>query len=1444
MATVLTDKANPFDSFIQQEEPEGSGKIANPFDQYVAEQNQWSLEQVKQQDQPLEEAWNPIEILPTIFTGGTYAAWRVGGKSLGAATRRGAVESVVGTVTDIPVHILGRKVSEWFGWPVGLAFELSTSFLAGATVDEYMVNKLMRRGERAAAKVARDEELAELTMNEVKKVTDFRRSSVEAAPEEMLEPIQRNTYEPPADSLLRTREAQTAEAAKRAQQMSRQTPGQREVPAEARRIMDAAESAAMKRQQEVAAEDAIYGAEDEAIRQAQIPRREAERARPAISQPKERPLPPKDEVKIQKAREAAQRESAKNMAQMKRTVPANKELPDKAQEIMNAARKASEKRAKAVAEEAVIYEDDVIAAVNRERKAAGLAKYSEKDKIEVPEAVRTKAKEFEANVQQGKAKDVPPVNILERETKIAEKASLRAENTEGFETLKPSELKIKRKAPGQYRVSDGKNFTEIQRDRELGAWVENGQWLGETKDEALGALKARWGHDSTKAFKPTARDEFAAYNEPAFEDELMPSAPTKGARELDRTQKDMEEFLGENLEGFEGGRVKPGYENEVGYSHEVELFDDDYIDPDNIYGGEYNANGLWEETPDSWGQTMHDLYQVFGKKIGLTIEDAVTGSADEIAAQERLITKLKKHHQTAMRMGVDFEQYLVDTQQMDRETASWIIDRYQEFLTPYKAKEAKNVTEKAFKNPTRFLSIEYPFKRIGAPESGHAFKVYFGIRDLHSEVGVKTSDQITRLDGIQDANEGFLAAVKAERPDYDLSYLEPESRARIEAAAKRAREYFDQSYKEMSEAGVLYDPFPEVAIARRQQKIQDLKAGKIKNKDIDSEIAKLENEIETLRNTEYVPILRSWFNYLDRTQPDRMSRIIQVTSRKERQTTMMKELVDRGIVKPEEADIRNLIGTYARRKGKDMAAQNIVNKLEADGLAKRWRFRNSLGDVTEVADKKSSEFEGLVRLDTRKFPAYKDYMFHPRVADYMERFFKGAGKQGTWEKGMNASKMAQFFNPVILPMYDTYQSVMLRTGFGPKGLVSLPKDYAEAAKSVLTKDDDWYNAVKNGATSKPFDKPYGDWMETIEKTKLPMKHRVLAMIDPRAKTGTPWKDILGTVSGAKTVKNIYDLSWNTAWLGDEITRIADYRALKKRGATDREAAQLSALFHGDYASVPPQTRKALNKVFFTPTFKIAMGKLYKEMGEANVKMMSDFAQKQMPSMKRRALAAGLLGAIAVNQAKDWIMTSMGFERDTWGVRYHKTIETDEGPKDIVIPLSDPANMFVKYAARAYDAFLADTSAGDKTGLGKWLQSMSYELHPAIRIITNDLATRTKWNGERIYSPFDSPEDKLFNFTTYAVSEFIPLFKALGLHAEDEKVQKRMKKEFGTVMTKGLELIAFPYLTETQKTKLKWEQKQLMRNAFEEAQKGEWTEERQENLEKQVQQLYDKYNELE
>lgn len=64
------------------------------------------------------------------------------------------------------------------------------------------------------------------------------------------------------------------------------------------------------------------------------------------------------------------------------------------------------------------------------------------------------------------------------------------------------------------------------------------------------------------------------------------------------------------------------------------------------------------------------------------------------------------------------------------------------------------------------------------------------------------------------------------------------------------------------------------------------------------------------------------------------------------------------------------------------------------------------------------------------------------------------------------------------------------------------------------------------------------------------------------------------------------------------------------------------------------------------------------------------------------------------------------------------------------------------------------------------------------------------------------------------------------------------------MTKGLELIAFPYLTETQKTKLKWEQKQLMRNAFEEAQKGEWTEERQENLEKQVQQLYDKYNELE
>ena len=89
------------------------------------------------------------------------------------------------------------------------------------------------------------------------------------------------------------------------------------------------------------------------------------------------------------------------------------------------------------------------------------------------------------------------------------------------------------------------------------------------------------------------------------------------------------------------------------------------------------------------------------------------------------------------------------------------------------------------------------------------------------------------------------------------------------------------------------------------------------------------------------------------------------------------------------------------------------------------------------------------------------------------------------------------------------------------------------------------------------------------------------------------KPIMGTGGTVlQAAEDIYSLSWNWAWKGDRLIRLTAYNEMLGRGFEPREAAQIVAKTHGDYAGVPPATRKKANLLFFTPTFQIAMTKLY------------------------------------------------------------------------------------------------------------------------------------------------------------------------------------------------------------------------------------------------------------
>ena len=57
--------------------------------------------------------------------------------------------------------------------------------------------------------------------------------------------------------------------------------------------------------------------------------------------------------------------------------------------------------------------------------------------------------------------------------------------------------------------------------------------------------------------------------------------------------------------------------------------------------------------------------------------------------------------------------------------------------------------------------------------------------------------------------------------------------------------------------------------------------------------------------------------------------------------------------------------------------------------------------------------------------------------------------------------------------------------------------------------------------------------------------------------------------------------WHFAWGGDQFVRMMTNHHFLSQGFSPSEAADLTALFHADYAAVPAGTRRATAMIFFT-----------------------------------------------------------------------------------------------------------------------------------------------------------------------------------------------------------------------------------------------------------------------
>ena len=649
------------------------------------------------------------------------------------------------------------------------------------------------------------------------------------------------------------------------------------------------------------------------------------------------------------------------------------------------------------------------------------------------------------------------------------------------------------------------------------------------------------------------------------------------------------------------------------------------------------------------------------------------------------------------------------------------------------------------------VDVESPFIRHGAKETAFHAKNFFTKWSLIEGEAPIVGREIARAVNFDPARLRYEIVAAAEsRRSLKSSPKE------IRKAAKILHDYFEKSKGEYKARGVDID--------FKKRILNDINAKTDKATD-PKKIAELRLLRRKANDLEFVHIPSAlWF---EKTlgRPEGARSVLKVLAEQKRKTFNIKSLIDRGIIKPEDVKVSDILSSYARRKGRDFALLDLVAAAKKDGLA--------------IKVKKNAEIPDTFVDVPKTAPILKGHKIHPVLFDFINDITgKGLdlGKVGSF---LSLTKMAAFINPLILPMYDVMQHGMLaavaKWGKGVK--TNIPgKFLAEGIRDYIKRSPEYIEAFENGLFSKPYNNPFQSLKGVTEWSMKNRQQKFLRM----AESLYPWK----------TVQSIYNASWHMAWEMDAAIRMGAYKLLRSKGLSPRDAAQVGALFHGDYASVPAKIRRILNVPFFTPTFKLAMGKLYYNMVKGAIQApLKGIGLKKNVSPRMKYYAAGLAGLLIANTVKNLVMEWHGFETDQWGRRWKKEVESSDGKKkELMVTFSDPSNVAQKYVFRAIQSFAAEKEKPfiDFVSANRW------EIHPLWRSIVEALMNQNP-KGEKIYSIVESgTSDQYLKQSWYITKNIVRLFGSFDPEQYDKEGLELLEKETNRAMTATVKLLAFAY----------------------------------------------------
>ena len=704
------------------------------------------------------------------------------------------------------------------------------------------------------------------------------------------------------------------------------------------------------------------------------------------------------------------------------------------------------------------------------------------------------------------------------------------------------------------------------------------------------------------------------------------------------------------------------------------------------------------------------------------------------------------------------------------------------------------------------VDLQSRFNRINAQRTGENFKIMPSIQAHHEEYSLRTIRDIYkafRKEGMssKEANKAMNQLIFLYESKSKWQFFPKESKVRYQKAYDILHNYLESSLQEYKGLEGLTYGFVERMKIETLENIEKIRDRKTK-KDTDlKDLKDLESILSRLDYIRYMPIPSAiWFANILKNKPKMAKKVLSLVGVKRRKTITIADIIADPENDIELGDIKlgDILASYGRNKGRDFAVLELLRAAEEDGLA--FQKGEGVSKRKKIIHKKGFNTKKFVHAPKGAM-FMKNYKLHPILAESIEDILTRTRNIGIISKGMNVAKMMAFWNPLFLPMYDTIQGFMI----GAWTTYKLPLYMIQAIKDYWTKSDMYWRAKENGIASTPFNNPLQQTIgvaQAMSKAGGAWTHilRNLLVLDKGIALGTGMTVLMSPINIMKT---IYNLSWKTARILDGTVRQISFRYLKDKGYTDREAAQTAALYHGDYAGVPVATRQKLNRIFFTPTFKIAMGKMY-------IGMIKSFGQTINPTIKTpkqtRHHMLAFMRMFGILIGWDLLMLALGFDRDEFGRRYAKKVQTSEGEREAVLVWSGPHNMFLKYYSRWKAAFGPEVD----NSLKHLLKSNSWEIHPVYRV-ASEIYNNKDASGKHIVPilypslKYGGIPKKELKIAEYILNNIISITKAMKDDIEDPEARELLNKELGQLFNMVIKPFSFAY------TRLPKELKQLYGN---------------------------------